>query len=230
MNPEPQFLDRYVGGRGEQEAQIVKAVRGLFDERGLRDPSIGEIAKAVGINKATIYRHVASKEELFLLVLASYQLELDERLRGVDENQDPLARLDQILERYIDFAGRYPGYLDCVAGLQATPFSELATRVSAAVLMHVGMSVGSVNRRFANVIAAGKDEGAFDVDDPEHAAHVAYSAILGVMQALRLGVVVQQTSSGFPEIVPLERETTIRLMLAGVYHTLGAISPDRRGA
>src|SRR5919109_296389 len=62
--------------RRARERDIVDATRALFDERGMQDAPIEEIARAVGINKALIYRHFASKEELFVLTITHYLDEL----------------------------------------------------------------------------------------------------------------------------------------------------------
>lgn len=220
-----QALDRSVGGRRAQEQQIIRAVRGLFDDQGLRDPAISEIAKAVGINKATIYRHVSSKEELFLLVLCSYQEELMERIGNIGETLPPRVQLDEILDRYTKFCLEYPAYLDCFAGLTSRPYSDLAQRISGSVLREVGRSVAPVNARFAAAIAAGKAQGVFDVEDPQHAAHVAYSAIIGVMQIMRLGVGVQEGDNGLSEVVPLDRDRTVALLIRTVHSLIGDAGP-----
>ncbi len=73
--------------RREREREIVAATRALFDERGMQDAPIEEIARAVGINKALIYRCFASKEELFVLTLTSYLAELAQRLDGASGEQ-----------------------------------------------------------------------------------------------------------------------------------------------
>ena len=58
----------------------------LFDESGVRDAQIEDIARAVGVNRAIIYRHFSGKEELFALTLVSYLDELETRLAdGRDE-------------------------------------------------------------------------------------------------------------------------------------------------
>ena len=43
--------------RRERERKIVSATKDLFDAHGMRDAQIGDVARAVGINKAQIYRH-----------------------------------------------------------------------------------------------------------------------------------------------------------------------------
>ena len=58
--------------RRAREAEILLATRRLFDERGVAEAQIEEIARAVGINRAIVYRHFTGKEELFALVLVGY--------------------------------------------------------------------------------------------------------------------------------------------------------------
>ena len=46
----------------------------------MREAQIEDIAHAVGINRAIVYRHFSGKEELFALTLVSYLDELHEAL------------------------------------------------------------------------------------------------------------------------------------------------------
>ena len=62
--------------RRQREREILEATRALFDERGVRDAQIEDIAQAVGINRAIVYRHFTGKEELFALTLVGYLDEL----------------------------------------------------------------------------------------------------------------------------------------------------------
>ena len=50
--------------RRERERDLVRATRALFDERGMQDAPIEEIARAVGIARGLIYRHFSSKQAL----------------------------------------------------------------------------------------------------------------------------------------------------------------------
>ena len=61
-------------------ARSCAATRELFDESGVRDAQIEDIARAVGVNRAIIYRHFSGKEELFALTLVSYLDDLEKRL------------------------------------------------------------------------------------------------------------------------------------------------------
>src|SRR5436189_4145089 len=109
--------------RADRERQIVAATRELFDEQGVQEAAIDTIARAVGINKALIYRHVASKEELFILALISYLGELREALGN--DLVDPEAALRESMDRYTTFCLEYPAFLDCSLSLMRRPAREL---------------------------------------------------------------------------------------------------------
>src|SRR3954462_4928269 len=55
--------------RRAREKDIIAATRGLFDKRGVRDGQIEDIAKAVGINRAIVYRHFTGTAEQWPLTL-----------------------------------------------------------------------------------------------------------------------------------------------------------------
>src|SRR5437764_7626626 len=109
-----------LSARADREKQIVAATRALFDEQGVQEASIDTVARAVGINKALIYRHVASKEELFILALISYLEELRGRL-ATDGAADPHAALRDGMDRYTTFCLEHPAFLDCSLSLMRRP-------------------------------------------------------------------------------------------------------------
>src|SRR5271163_3683668 len=94
--------------RRAREREIVAATRALFDERGLQDAPIEDIARAVGINKALIYRHFSSKEELFVLTLTSYLSELTGHLDGIDTALEPVEQLKTGWSIYTDYCLEHP--------------------------------------------------------------------------------------------------------------------------
>lgn len=50
--------------KGDTKQDILKAALDLFSEQGYEATSVAQIAEAVGIQKATIYSHYASKQEI----------------------------------------------------------------------------------------------------------------------------------------------------------------------
>src|SRR4051794_33083622 len=110
-----------MSARRQREREIVDATRALFDERGLQDLPMGEIARAVGINKALIYRHFASKEELFVLTATRYLDEMSASLREVGPDAAPRDRLIACAERFTDYGLEHPAFLDCCISLMRRP-------------------------------------------------------------------------------------------------------------
>src|SRR4029077_17528635 len=90
--------------RRARERETRDATRELFDARGVRDAQIEDIAAAVGVNRAIIYRHFTGKEELFALTQVDYLIDLEERLSAADDRSaTPPARLRLITEAFVDF-------------------------------------------------------------------------------------------------------------------------------
>jgi len=83
--------------------KIRESALKLFSENGYTATSIGDIAKEVGVKKATIYSHITTKEELYLSLLDEV-LEWDrEHFRDLlDRNQtlSTKAKIELLLEAY----------------------------------------------------------------------------------------------------------------------------------
>src|SRR5689334_24838624 len=90
--------------RRAREREILTATRALFDENGVRDAQIEDIARAVGVNRAIIYRHFSGKEELSALTLVSYLEELQGLLSAAARGSDrPMTQLEAVTEAFMDF-------------------------------------------------------------------------------------------------------------------------------
>jgi AcrR family transcriptional regulator len=199
-----------VSARREREREIVDATRALFDERGVQDAPMEEIARAVGINKALIYRHFASQEELFVLTVTRYLSELAESFAEVDESLDPLTQLRQVSERYVQFCLRYPAFLDCALSLMRRPFAELTDRVSEGVLFRLGQSMSACLSRLSRILAAGAEQGIFRVQDPDYLANHLYAQGLGAMHLARVATGVRELAPGVPQLFPVEPQEVMR--------------------
>ncbi len=191
--------------RRERERDIVDATRALWDERGVQEAGIEDIARAVGINKALIYRHVASKDELFVLTVTRYLDELAEPPGGLNPDlSDPPASLRALCEHYADFCLRYPAFLDCALSLMRRPLPELGARVSDAVLLRLGQGMAACLGPLSRTVAAGIASGDFRAADPDLAANLLYAQVLGAMHLARVGVGVREGAGGVPEVFALE--------------------------
>ena len=95
----------------------------------MREAQIEDIADAVGINRAIVYRHFTGKEELFALTLVGYLDELREAhgwrpTRGA--RASPTARLTAAgRRRSSTTAPAHPAFVDCAQSLMRRRGKEL---------------------------------------------------------------------------------------------------------
>jgi AcrR family transcriptional regulator len=188
-----------------REQDIVDATRALFDERGVQDIPIDDIARAVGLSRALIYRHFSSKEELFILTITRYLAELSERLdEAAAGAEDPVERLEAVTGTFADFALEYPAFLDCAISLLRRPHEVLREMVSDAVWIRLGLGMASCLGVCADVLREGRDAGVFTVEDPDFSANHLWTVALGTMHLARSGVGVSRTTTGTPDAFPVD--------------------------
>jgi len=208
--------------RRARERTIIATTRALFDERGVRDAPVHEIARAAGMNKALIYRSFDSKEEIFVLTVADYLADLAERLEALEESEDHVLALRCLCEVFVDFCLEYPAFLDCAFALMQRPAAELRECVSGAVWFRLGRSIAACLGLLEQLLAGGAEAGVFTLDDPDFAANRLYTQVLGTMHLARVGVGVREASPGVAEAFDIApervREACVQdaLALAGI--------------
>ena len=194
--------------RRAREADIIAATRALFDERGVRDAQIEDIAHAVGINRAIVYRHFSGKEELFALTLVSYLDELHAALEAADVPDAPAPdRLERLVVAFVDYGLAHPAFTDCAQALMRRRGDELLEEISEGALFRLGRGISGCLAILVAALQAGVDSGTFQVQDPNLLANTLYASGLGALQLARVGILVTESAPGIP--------------------TVGEISPDQ---
>lgn len=198
-----------------RETEILDATRALFDARGVRDAQIEDIARAVGINRAIIYRHFSGKEELFALTLVGYLDELDGRLaRADDKDSGPEQRLRRITGAFIDFGIEYPAFVDCAQTLMRRPGPELLEEVSEGAVYRLGRGIATCLAHVADILQVGVDTGVFHTEDVHLLANTLYATGLGGMQLARVGMLVKEAAPGVPVVAVLSPDQVKEHMVA----------------
>ena len=188
--------------RKAREQQILAATRALFDENGVRDAQIDDIAKAVGINRAIIYRHFSGKEELFALAVEGYLEELKDRLEkaAADASGSPTDKLRAVVGAFVDYGLEYPAFVECAQTLMRRPGPELLEQVSEGALFRLGRAISACLRTLKETLEEGAESGDFKVHDPVLVANYMYASGLGALQLARIGLLVKESSPGIPTI------------------------------
>lgn len=190
--------------RHVRERDLVAATRRLFDERGMQDAPIEQIAQSVGIARGLIYRQFASKEELFVLTVTDYLAELSELIRtAMTGSDDPARQLDLVTEAYARFCLRYPAFLDCSLSLMRRPAMELADQISESVWLRLGQGMASCIGPLTEIL-----EG-LGVQDAEYTSNVLWTQTLGTMHLARSRVGLKELGPGVPELFRIDADRLV---------------------
>lgn len=104
---------------------ILSVAQKLVQQRGFNGFSYADIAEEVGIRKASLHHHYATKAELGVALLASYSTQLDDELQRISALP---AKADVKLAAY---AAIFRGSLDadriCMGGMLASDWLTLDT-------------------------------------------------------------------------------------------------------
>jgi len=187
--------------RRAREAEIVAATRALFDDKGVREAQIDDIAQAAGINRAIVYRHFTGKEDLFALTMVSYLEELGRVLAAAaGGTPSPEAGLVAIVTGFADYALAHPAFVDCAQALMRRPGNELLDEVSERALVKLGGGMAACLRTLSETIERGVAAGDFEVKDATLLANTLYASGLGALMLARSGLVIRESSPGVPVV------------------------------
>jgi AcrR family transcriptional regulator len=208
--------------RRTRERDLVTATRAVFDERGMQEAQVEEIAQAAGIARGLLYRHFSSKEELYVLTVTDYLDELAELLeQAVEGEHSPTVRLERCTDAFARYCQRYPAFLDSSQALMRRPAGELSEIVSESVWLRLGQSMARCLECVARVLRAGAEAGDFDVSDADYMANVLWTQALGVMHLARLRAGVRQVAPGAPALFPIAPETVVQSCVRGAILLVG---------
>jgi TetR/AcrR family transcriptional repressor of nem operon len=104
---------------------ILDVAQELLQTRGYNGISYQDIAEQVGIRKASIHHHFATKAELGVKLLCRYRRQWQAFLAGVDESTaGPWEKFDQYLDPFR--ATARTGDRACLCGILGAEFAALA--------------------------------------------------------------------------------------------------------
>jgi AcrR family transcriptional regulator len=214
--------------RRDRERDLVRATRQLFDERGVQEAPVEEIAKAVGIARGLIYRHFSSKEELYVLTVTDYLDELDGALTEAGSPAlGPVEQLEAWVRAYVDFCLHYPAFLDCALSLMHRPARELHEALSDSVWLRLGQGIARCVVPVSEILRQGTDSGVFAVGDPDYLANVLWTQILGAAHLARIRVGIHQAAPGLPGLFAITPQQLAQTCVDSALATVQARPADR---
>ena len=200
--------------RRARESAILAPTRTLFDQRGVADAQIEDIARAVGINRAIVYRHFTGKEELFAQALVGYLDELAAALADAAvESTSPPDQLAALVSTFVDYGVEHPAFVDCAHSLMRRTGTELFDEISEGAMLRLGRAIAACLTTLRTTLEAGVLSHEFAVEDPVLLANTLYATGLGGLQLARVGLVIDEASPGVPRVGRIGAEQVKSLLL-----------------
>ena len=163
--PEQRDTGHGAGQDPEKRSQILAGARRVFFERGFDAASMGDIARAAGVSKGTLYVYFENKEDLFAALVGSECEETAERMFVLDaEEGDVEAVLTKL------------GYSFIHAILRPSSIALLRTVIA------ISVKFPDIGRRFFEAgpcegisrlsvyLTTKVEQGVLDIEDVEQAA------------------------------------------------------------
>lgn len=160
---------------GSRRREIDDVASELFHANGYAATSVRDIARALDIQGASLYAHVASKEDVLFSIVdraASAFERAADAASGETKTADPLERLAALVEAHVDVVTSDPQR----ASVFVTEWRHLSPERRAGIADRRD----AYERRFRDVIIDGIAVGAFRASDTNLAATFILTALNGI--------------------------------------------------
>lgn len=149
----------------EKRNQILTGAREVFLERGFDAASMGDIARAAGVSKGTLYVYFQNKEDLFAALVSSECNETAERMFVLDHSEPDVEKVLTTLGHSFIAAMVRPEHMATLRTVIAigSKFPDISHR-----FFEAGPCQGI--RRLGAFLAAKVAEGLLEIEDVEQAA------------------------------------------------------------
>jgi TetR/AcrR family transcriptional regulator of autoinduction and epiphytic fitness len=119
----PSFKEQMLAAR---EEAIIQNVNRLLAEKGFDAMTVDEVAAAVGIAKASLYKHFPSKEDLAAAAMVRVMLRAQQFLAGIDDALPVLDKLKAVVRwtLQVQLAGQMPSLPSQNSSLRAALMSN----------------------------------------------------------------------------------------------------------
>jgi AcrR family transcriptional regulator len=113
---------------GDLRAALIETAVDLIDERGVRNFTLAEASRRVGVTVSAPYAHFADRDALLAAVTVhAYELFYADVAREVGRFRKPADRLAAVARSYVRFAGTHRALFEALleAGLDKTRHPEI---------------------------------------------------------------------------------------------------------
>lgn len=173
--------------KNKRRKQILDAARALLLENGIKDASVGRIAKKAELGVGTIYFYYRNKEEIFAALQQEGLAILTMTIREIYEKEkDPAHRLKKIAGAYLQFSREYKNYFDIINYFLSSPEQVFPMAIKSGIDNQGNKTLALV----AGAIEGLTSGGDYRNVDPKRQAVLFWGTLHGLLQIRKLEATV----------------------------------------
>ncbi|MFN3756602.1 MAG: TetR/AcrR family transcriptional regulator [Flavobacterium sp.] len=99
----------------DRKSDIIISAARLFKEKGYSAVTMRDLAKELNIKAASLYNHIASKQEILVLIVISLAEEFTEVMNEIlESNVSNVDKIDRVIHLHVEISHRNPDALACL--------------------------------------------------------------------------------------------------------------------
>lgn len=159
----------------ERQEEIVNVAVSLAAERGVDEVTTKDMADAMGLTQGAIFRHFATKDDIWFAVMQWIRARLMKVVgKAAESGTDPLDALEKMFFAHIAFISKHPA-------IPRLLFSEHLHKKSGKLKQLIQEIISGYEGKIAALLAAGKEQGLVHLALDESSAATLY---IGMIQGL----------------------------------------------
>ena len=167
----------------ERRAQLMGEAARLFAARGYHPTSVADVVQSLGVGKGVFYWYFASKEDLFVEILAASHHELRRRQQAaIGDEPDPVRRIELGIRASFEFFGQNQHLFNLFS------FAATEERFAPVLRQNEEVMIGDVTRHLKEAMV----EGRIAEGDSTVLAH----ALIGVTRHLARTYLYERATGG----------------------------------
>jgi len=187
----------------DRQSEIIRVAVELAAEKEVSSVTTQDMADAMRLTQGAIFRHFASKDDIWLAVMGWIQKNLMKVLsKAAADASDPLDAIHRMFIAHISFISKHPAIPRII-------FSELQNKKSGKMRQLIQEIMSGYEGRIAGLLEAAKEQSLVDAGLDSRSAAVLY---LGMIQ----GLVMQVAIFGGKRSLLQEAEKTFPIFLHGI--------------
>lgn len=194
----------------DRQSEIIRVAVELAAEKEVSSVTTQDMADAMQLTQGAIFRHFASKDDIWLAVMGWIQQSLMKVLsKAAADASDPLDAIERMFLAHVAFISKHPA-------IPRILFTELQNKKSGKMRQLIQEVMSGYEGRIAGLLDAAKTQSLVDAELDSRSAAVLY---IGMIQ----GLVMQVSIFGGKRSLLQEAAKTFPIFLHGIKKRTDAV-------